>query len=813
MVFDFIRVKEKQDTKKTPSFSEKELCDQLRDYQMIMDLAPDPMVIIQDRKIAWGNKRAVEMTGYDLENLVGSDLLQFIAKKHKGVVLENYLAGMSGIKTAQGYEVEIITRSGKKIPAEINAKKINYKGATATLVIFRDITDRKKIHKDLVKSEQRLRDIVYASTDWVWEVDKKLRYTYVSSNVKEVIGYTSKEMMGKTPLDFLVETEMLRTKEQFANALKDKKSIIDFEHWHRHKKGYSICMQSNILPIIGRKGNILGFRGVEKDITGRIMIEANLRSSKKFSEKLLSIAGVMLVVLDKDGKVKLFNRRAEEITGFNSYEVLDKNWFDIFVPTERKEELKKVFVQNLQPSSASNEYTNIILTKEGKERLILWHNISLQDERGVVIGTLSSGEDITEMHNVLRKLEQSESMYKDLARLSPDIMYRLDEKGNITYVNEIVTRYGYLPENLIGKNMKILVHEKDLPVATEKHSDCVKNGKPIENFRFRLKSKDKRTYYGELNGIPLYSEGEIVGSQGVLRDVTERVESEKRIQASEGKYKALFENANDAVFIEKLDGTILEVNEKACSLLGYHSQELVGHSVFEIVPQSISSDLENLIKKLLDKKALRIETKNIRKDGSSVDVEVSLSLVTMGKINRIVAVVRDITHIKHHQEEIKKREQALGAVLEGIKSPCVAIDTREIYLFGNTSFTKLLDIQTADLVGKPLQDIFLLGGEVAQVHKKEGLEVFKGALSSQKAQEKTYRSKKKWYRLEVFPAPFGAVGLMVDITDIKNTEETLRTEKEEVEKLNKILVGRELKMIELKEEVDRLKGINKNITL
>ncbi|OQX96475.1 hypothetical protein B6I21_00885 [candidate division KSB1 bacterium 4572_119] len=119
------------------------------------------------------------------------------------------------------------------------------------------------------------------------------------------------------------------------------------------------------------------------------------------------------------------------------------------------------------------------------------------------------------------------------------------------------------------------------------------------------------------------------------------------------KYKILFEKANDAVFLETVDGKILEANKKACELLGYQRSELLKLSVLDIVPNHIQEKLPDIIKEDISKGTAFIETENVRKDGSLVPVEVSISLMKVDQQQLVLAIARDITERKKVEEIIK----------------------------------------------------------------------------------------------------------------------------------------------------------------
>ena len=113
--------------------------------------------------------------------------------------------------------------------------------------------------------------------------------------------------------------------------------------------------------------------------------------------QFLDHIGVILVVIDSDQKVSYINKKGCEILGYEREDILGKNWFDNFLPEKIREDIKTVFSKLMSGESELAEYfDNVILAKDGQERIIGWHNTVRKNNAGTIIGTLSLGEDITE---------------------------------------------------------------------------------------------------------------------------------------------------------------------------------------------------------------------------------------------------------------------------------------------------------------------------------------------------------------------------------------------------------------------------------
>jgi len=168
------------------------------------------------------------------------------------------------------------------------------------------------------------------------------------------------------------------------------------------------------------EGRVLGVEGVLRDITERKRLEEALREERDRAQKYLDVAGVILAVVDADEQISLMNNKGCEVLGYSEREVIGQNWFDLLVPERCREEVRGVFRQLMAGQIEPVEYyENALLTKDGQERIIAFHNTVLTDEDGSIRAALCSGEDVTERKEAERQLHIYQQRLRALAtRLS-----------------------------------------------------------------------------------------------------------------------------------------------------------------------------------------------------------------------------------------------------------------------------------------------------------------------------------------------------------------------------------------------------------
>jgi PAS domain S-box-containing protein len=147
-------------------------------------------------------------------------------------------------------------------------------------------TDLRQNMKALRKSETRLRDIIDCTSDWIWETDPNMVFTYCSGQIHQVLGYQPEEVLGRTPYDMMTPEEGEKEREFSASLAARKAPIVSHERWFLAKDGRRVCLLTNGVPIVNREGRLIGYRGADQDITEQKQAEAALTFER---EQLLSI--------------------------------------------------------------------------------------------------------------------------------------------------------------------------------------------------------------------------------------------------------------------------------------------------------------------------------------------------------------------------------------------------------------------------------------------------------------------------------------------------------------------------------------------
>jgi len=155
----------------------------------------------------------------------------------------------------------------------------------------------RKLIEQIKQSEEKFRALVETTPDWIWEVNSKGVYTYASPRIKEILGYNPKEIIGKTPFDSMPKEEAKKIGKVFGEIIKKKKAFTSLENWNIHKNGKKVLLGTSGVPILDEKGQLEGYRGIDRDITERKKAEnelkkayAKLKTLDKAKDQFISMA-------------------------------------------------------------------------------------------------------------------------------------------------------------------------------------------------------------------------------------------------------------------------------------------------------------------------------------------------------------------------------------------------------------------------------------------------------------------------------------------------------------------------------------------
>jgi len=395
----------------------KQIEERLRKLSAAVEQSPISIVITNtDGRIEYGNPKVFKLTGYSSEELMGKNPNIF---KTNYTSKEEYAQLWNNIKSGKIWQGEFLN---KKKNGELYWENamispiMNEVGQiTNFLAIKEDITERKQAEEKL----QKLDLAIYNSHEVVFMTDIEGVISYINPEFTKLYGYTAKEIVGKkTPR--ILNSGLIKKEhsELLWNTLLSKQSIPKIEYQNKRKDGKLIDIEGSASPILNKNGDIIGFLGIQKDITERKKAEKALLESEEQFRSVLESVSLIGVMLDAEGRITLCNDYLLNLTGWSREDVMHQNWFDKFIPYEIRSDIHaNVFRRTVENNEIEEHYENEIITRSGELRLIAWSNTILHNHLGEVSGVASIGEDITD-----RKRAEAEIRLKndELSKLNAE---------------------------------------------------------------------------------------------------------------------------------------------------------------------------------------------------------------------------------------------------------------------------------------------------------------------------------------------------------------------------------------------------------
>jgi len=416
-------------------------------------------VIVHDKGLILDcNQGLTDITGFSRDELIGMDGFKLIEPRSLDTVLSHVRNGYT-----ERYEVEGVRKNGAVYPLSIRGKDVCYKGEKVRVIEFFDLTESKE-------AEKRFEDIATSLAGRIWEVDLAGRYIYVSENIQDALGYRVDEILGKKTFDFMTENQVEKSAAFFEKLLASPQAFFDHENWNYHKNGQLVCFSTSGVPIFSKDSELIGFRGVDKDITEvKKLIELKDEQARLFQSMFINHHAVMMLIEAETGKIVDVNKAAIEFYGY-SKEIF-KGMFIQQINQLSDEEVEKVRTKASHGEQTHFEFKHQLSSGEIRDVEVFVSNIN-QKEKSVLFSIV---HDITERKKLMEEQSRSAQLaalgtvaagvaheinnpiqgilnFAELLKLKPE---------DICQVKEIADRIDYEGERIAKLTSNLLSYAKD----------------------------------------------------------------------------------------------------------------------------------------------------------------------------------------------------------------------------------------------------------------------------------------------------------------------------------------------------------------
>jgi len=478
-------------------------------------------------------------------------------------------------------------------------------------------------------------------------------------------------------------------------------------------------------------GVIKEFQSTGQDITEEKKDRYSLKNATIHLEQFVDFLPDATFAIDLNGKVIVWNKAMEMLTGVKAADILEKGDYEYALPIYGKRRPALIDLI-LKPDAGLEKrypyvkkdndtlFTEVEFAFPSGREVCLWVKTSpIYDHNGAIIGAIESIRDIIEIKKIKTVLEETQRRLEQLIEFLPDPTFAIDSKGSVIAWNKAM-------ETLTGVKAIEILGKGDYEYAyalygKRRHmlADLIfEPDKRIEKTYIYLKKQgDVVTAEGYIShpsryiwakAGPIYNnDGNIVGAIESLRDITEQKKAETEIRASEKRYRDIFENVSDFLYVHDLGGKLIETNLAFKEEYGYSNDDLASLTIKDLIPDRFKYQYDEYMTRVSnngrDEGMMHIKTK----DGSIRTIEYKNSLVfdERGIAASIRGSARDITEREQTEHALRESEERYRLLAENIRDVIWVLDLDLNYTYISPSVKRLRGYETQEVMKQRLEDI------------------------------------------------------------------------------------------------------------
>lgn len=571
--------------------------------------------------------------------------------------------------------------------------------------------NRSETQEALADGEGGLRSALAYTPFGVALIDLDGRFLHVNEALANLLGRESADLVGVDVMSIVHPDDREATREKFAELQAGK-----IDHTHARMRcllptGQAVSALADtavvrddirqplyliiqVQDVVARLNGADEAQQLTRLLTGRSSAAMDdVPDSRRTVATLETMASIVessqdaIITTDLDGNITSWNPGARQILGYAPEEVMGRPVSMLAPPAMRVEAMTLAARARDGATIGPLEVQN--QRKDGSLIDVSISIFPLKDGLENIVGTSAIVRDITERRHV----DETRQIIAAIVDSSDDAIIGKTPEGIITSWNAGAARmFGYTAEEAVGRHITMLMPPGRMDEA-EKFIGRIRNGEAVRHFETARLRKDGSTVVVSVSCSPVKDpSGCIVGVSTISRDVSERVEAEAALQESEERFRAIAEAAQDAVVLMDTRGNISFWNRAAERIFGYTSEDVIGSNLHHLIvpPRYLSAHEAAICRFMASGQGAAInetlEVQARRKDGSEIDVELSLAAVSLDDGRHTVGIVRDTTERKRAADALRESEERFGEL---------AAHIGEVFWLSNQDFSEILYVSPA----------------------------------------------------------------------------------------------------------------------
>jgi two-component system cell cycle sensor histidine kinase/response regulator CckA len=438
----------------------------------------------------------------------------------------------------------------------------------------------------LRESEERYRQLIESSHDFVWEVDENAQYTFASLQVRQILCYSPEEVLGKTPFDLMPPDDAARVSAIFTPLSEAREPFRDLENTNLHKDGHPVVLETNGVPVFDEDGRFRGYRGIDRDVTERRLTERLLQDEISRRRILVDQSTDGIVILDQDGKVYEANQQYARMLGYSMEEVYELHVWDWEAQFSKEQVLEML-------RTVDENGDHIETHHRRKDGSLLEVEISTNGavfEQKKFIFCVC--RDITGRKRAEETIRESERLLREAEVVAGLGSYELDIAGGRWTSSEMLDAlfgidkaYEHSVEGWLG-----LVHPDDQAMMGDYFAnEVLGQGRAFDKeYRIVRRNDGTESWVHGLGRLEFDGRGRPVKMLGTIQNITERQQAKEALAEREEQLR----QSQKMEAVGQLAGGIAhDFNNLLAAILGY-ADLLLGNP--ELSDSSVRDDLQEI---------------------------------------------------------------------------------------------------------------------------------------------------------------------------------------------------------------------------
>ncbi|MEB3283604.1 MAG: PAS domain S-box protein [Lyngbya sp.] len=655
---------------------------------------------------------------------------------------------------------------------------------------FREISERKKIEAEL----SFFKYMVECSGDAISFADAQGKHAYQNPAFSKLFEAETVEefnQAGGIPSAFFRPEQ----------ALEIFETVMRGESWtgelvQRSCRGRLFHSFVRADSLKNQSGELLGHIAIIRDISDRIAIEEQLRVSQQRLSLLVQQTPLAVIEWNSEFEVTAWNRSAERIFGYTASEAMGRN-LQFLIPEVDRPQVKSV-VSDLLTQKNGSHSINQNLTKEGRLITCQWYNTPLVTAEGELVGVASMAIDITEQKHIQSELQRSQAQLQAILDNTPVAIYVKDLEGRYILINRAVEEIFQVKQaDWIGKTDGEVMPARIAESIQKNDLQVIVQGQPI-HLEETVLSQGKERHFVAVK-FPLLNENhQPYAICGISTDITDFKRTEQELKTQKAFLQSIWDNINYGIFVldvidEGEDFRFISFNPAAIKSSSVPLQNFIGQTL----KQTFSLEMAKLFlpryrEVVRGGKSISFEERFVSEhDLTWWFITLAPLKDAQGKVYQIIATSENITERKRTEEKLRMQQNQIKYLLNNIPHMAWLKNKQGQFIAVNEPLSRRFGLTPEQMIGKTDSD--LLNAEFARKIIRDDRQVL-ASDKTQRFENRIVDSQGKTSWLEIYKTPIlgdqnqaiGIVGIAIEITDRKQTEQYLRQQARREKILNQL---------------------------